>query len=98
MKKRKIPMRKCVGCQEMMPKKSLLRVVITPDDETHIDTTGKKSGRGSYVCYDEECLNKAMKNKGLEKSLKAKINKEMYETIDYSIKRYNLLNKGNNEI
>lgn len=94
MKMRKIPMRKCVGCLEMQPKKSMLRVVVTPENEIDADTTGKKSGRGSYICYDEECLQKAMKNKGLEKSLKTKVGNEVYEKVSYSIKRYILLNKG----
>ncbi|OEH85857.1 hypothetical protein BHU72_03505 [Desulfuribacillus stibiiarsenatis] len=96
MKQRKIPMRKCVGCQEMKSKKSMLRIVHTPENETDVDPTGKKSGRGSYICYDEECLEKARKHKGLEKSLKSKISDDVYEKISYTIKRYILLNKGPN--
>jgi len=96
MKKRKIPMRKCVGCQEMQPKKTMLRVVVSPENEIDVDTTGKKSGRGSYICYNEECLLQAMKNKGLEKSLKTKLTAELYDKISYTIKRYLLLNKGPN--
>lgn len=94
MKKRKIPMRKCVGCQEMKPKKTMLRVVNSSENQIDIDTTGKKSGRGAYVCYDEACLEKAMKNKGLERGLETKISQETYEAISYSIKRYLLLNQN----
>ena len=65
---KKIPQRMCVGCQEMHNKKELLRIVKTPEGEYLLDDTGKKSGRGAYVCHKEECLNKAFKEKRLEKS------------------------------
>ena len=94
MKKRKIPMRKCVGCQQMFPKKEMLRVVITPENQIEVDATGKRSGRGSYICYNEACLEKARKSKGLERSLDTKIDQATYEAIDYSVKRYILLHKG----
>ena len=58
---RKIPMRKCTGCNEMKPKKELVRVVRSPEGEISLDLTGKKPGRGAYVCRDEECLKKARK-------------------------------------
>jgi len=70
---RKIPMRKCTGCQEMVSKKDLIRVLLEPDGRISIDTTGKKNGRGAYLCKKKSCLEKALKNKGLEKSLKCAI-------------------------
>ncbi len=61
MKTKKIPLRKCVACQEMMPKKQLIRIVKTPEDEVLIDLTGKKSGRGAYLCGKESCFKLALK-------------------------------------
>jgi len=78
---KKIPQRMCVGCKEMKNKKALIRVVKTPDDFILIDTTGKKAGRGAYVCPTEQCLQLAMKSKGLEKSLKTRIAPELYQTL-----------------
>ena len=70
MKKMKVPMRKCTGCQEMKNKKEMIRVLKTPEDEIVLDATGRKNGRGAYLCFSRECLDKAIKNKGLERSLK----------------------------
>ncbi|WP_022776931.1 RNase P modulator RnpM [Butyrivibrio sp. AE3009] len=70
---KKIPMRKCVGCGEMKEKKELIRVIKTPEDEILLDTTGRANGRGAYVCNNAECFRKAVKNKGLERSLKSRI-------------------------
>lgn len=81
MKKRKIPLRKCTGCQEMKSKKELVRVVKSDDGEISIDTTGKKQGRGAYICPNMECLLKAQKTKGLERSFKTGIPKEVYENL-----------------
>lgn len=78
---RKIPMRKCTGCGEMKPKKELLRVLLTPEESIELDKTGKKNGRGAYICNCSECLDKAVKTKGLEKSLKKAISKEIYESL-----------------
>jgi len=78
---KKTPQRMCVGCQEMKNKKELLRVVRTPDDEIVIDTTGKKSGRGAYVCCNEQCLSKSFKEKRLERALKRAIEPEIYEQL-----------------
>ena len=61
MKQRKIPMRRCNGCNEQKPKNQLIRIVKSPEDEISLDLTGKKSGRGAYICYDVECLRKARK-------------------------------------
>lgn len=80
--KRKVPMRKCVGCGEMKPKKELMRVLRTEEEEFILDTTGKKNGRGAYICYSRECFNKAVKNKGLERSFKQTIPAEVYERLE----------------
>ena len=69
----KIPLRQCVGCNQMGYKKEMIRVIKTAEDEIVLDTTGKKNGRGAYVCANRECLDKALKHKGLERSLKTSI-------------------------
>ncbi|MGN0464730.1 MAG: RNase P modulator RnpM [Lachnospiraceae bacterium] len=81
MVKKKIPLRQCVGCREMMPKKQLIRVIKTKEEQVELDTTGKKNGRGAYVCFSLECFNKAVKNKGFERSLKIKIPEEIYQKL-----------------
>lgn len=68
----------CVGCREMKNKKSLIRVVRTPEDIILIDLTGKRAGRGAYICPQDSCLQAAIKSKGLEKSLKTKISPDIY--------------------
>ncbi len=70
-KPRKIPLRMCVGCREMKPKKELLRVVRSPEGEVSFDPTGKKAGRGAYVCSSAECLKKALKQRQLDRALEA---------------------------
>ena len=76
---KKIPLRQCVGCGEMKAKKEMMRVIKTPEDEIVLDVTGKKNGRGAYLCKQEECLQKAVKSKGLERSFKMSIDKSSYE-------------------
>lgn len=78
---KKIPMRQCVGCGEMKNKKEMLRVIKTAEDEIFLDITGKKNGRGAYICPDGDCLKKAIKNKGLERSLKTAIPQEVIENL-----------------
>ena len=78
---KKIPMRKCVGCNEMKEKKELIRVLKTPEDEIILDTTGRANGRGAYICNNPECLKKALKNKGLERSLKSHIPAEVSDRL-----------------
>ena len=78
---KKIPMRKCVGCQEMKSKKEMMRVLKTSEDTFELDATGKKNGRGAYLCFSKECFEKAVKNKGLERSFKQAIPKEVYESL-----------------
>ena len=79
--KKKIPLRKCTGCQEMKSKKELIRVVKNDAGEISLDFTGKKQGRGAYICPNEECLEKARKSKGLERSFKCAVPKEVYEQL-----------------
>ena len=76
MKPRKIPMRMCVGCREMKEKKELIRVVRSPEGDVSLDPTGKKSGRGAYVCRDPNCLKRAIKQKQLERQLDAALSPE----------------------
>ena len=77
--KNKIPMRQCTGCREMKSKKEMIRVLKTPEDEIVLDTTGRKNGRGAYVCSSTECLDKAIRNHGIERSLKTSVPEEVYE-------------------
>ena len=79
---KKIPMRQCVGCAEMKSKKDLLRVIKTPEDEIVLDVTGRKNGRGAYICASMECLQNAQKRKGLERSFKMSIPVEVYDTLE----------------
>lgn len=78
---RKVPMRQCVGCHEMKSKKEMIRVIRMNDGEFLLDATGKKNGRGAYICPNVECLQKAIKSKGLERSFKQAIPKEVYEAL-----------------
>lgn len=94
---KKIPMRQCVGCREMKPKKEMLRVIkITPKEDENeseggilLDATGKKNGRGAYLCRNSECLKTALKNKGLERSLKTPIPKDVFETLAKEMEELN---------
>ena len=81
-KPKKIPMRMCVGCRQMKPKKELLRVVRSPEGEVSLDPTGKKPGRGAYVCYSVECLKKARKSRALERALEISIPAEVYDAME----------------
>lgn len=80
--KKKIPMRKCVGCGEMKPKKDLMRILKTETGEFLVDADGKKNGRGAYICRSVECFRKAVKSKGLERSLKQQIPEEVYDRLE----------------
>jgi len=81
MKTKKVPLRKCVACQEMMPKKELIRVVRTPDEEVLIDLTGKKSGRGAYLCGKVSCFTLAKKSKALDRALKQSVSDTIYDQL-----------------
>lgn len=80
-KQKKIPMRMCVGCREMKPKKELIRVVKSPADEISVDRTGKAAGRGAYVCKSAACMKKAQKIKALDRALEMKIPDEVYDRL-----------------
>ena len=79
---KKFPLRQCIGCQEMKSKKEMIRVIKTAEDEIMLDATGRKNGRGAYLCPSMECFKKAVKSKGLERSFKMAIPKEVYETLE----------------
>lgn len=81
MKPKKIPMRMCVGCREMKPKKELLRIVRPAEGAINIDKTGKASGRGAYICKSIVCLEKAIKARLLERALEAHIEPQVYQTL-----------------
>lgn len=86
MKSAKIPMRMCLGCNEMKPKKELMRVVKSPEGEISLDFTGKKNGRGAYVCRSEECFNKARKARRFEKSFSCRIDDDVYEVMTVELR------------
>ena len=79
MKPKKIPMRMCVGCREMKEKRELIRVVRTPEGEVALDATGKRSGRGAYVCRQADCLKRSIKQKQLERQLEITLTPEIIE-------------------
>ena len=79
--KNKTPLRQCTGCREMKSKKEMIRVLKTPENEIVLDATGRKNGRGAYVCPSQECLEKAVKSRGLERSLKMAVPAEVYEDL-----------------
>jgi hypothetical protein len=79
---KKIPMRQCTGCHEMKPKRELVRVVRSPEGEVSIDLTGKKPGRGAYVCHNGDCLKKAIKTKALSRAFGVEIPDELYDTLN----------------
>ena len=81
MTQRKIPMRQCVGCREMKPKKELIRVVRSPEGQISLDFKGKAPGRGAYVCPETQCLKKAMKSKALDRAFSTPIEKEIYDQL-----------------
>lgn len=78
---KKKPSRRCMGCNESKEKNELIRIVRTVDGNVEIDLTGKKNGRGAYLCKDEKCLNSVVKSKRLEKILEVKIPNEIYESL-----------------
>lgn len=78
---KKVPLRRCLGCMQSFPKKELIRVVRTPDNQVIIDLTGKKSGRGAYLCKDKACLKKAIKAKRIQSNLEVQISEELIEAL-----------------
>ena len=87
-KQKKIPLRQCLGCNEHKPKKELLRVVRTPEGEIVLDFTGKKSGRGAYICYDSKCLKKARKTKRIDGNLGVDIPEDIYDGMERELEEY----------
>ena len=83
---KKIPMRMCVGCRTMKPKRELLRVVRTPEDAVVLDFTGKKNGRGAYLCHSEECLKRAGKQKQLDRALERPVGPEVLAQLGEEIR------------
>lgn len=79
---KKVSLRQCVGCSEMKDKKELMRVLKSAEGQVLLDMTGRKNGRGAYLCKSGECLEKARKNKGLERSFKMRIPDEIYENLE----------------
>lgn len=80
-KNKKTPMRMCAGCREMKPKQELVRVIRTPEGAVRVDTTGKASGRGVYVCRNEECLKKSIRSKALSRALEVPVGEEVLEAL-----------------
>ena len=93
MKPKKVPMRMCVGCREMKEKRELIRIVRTPEGEAVFDPTGKRSGRGAYVCRKAECLRKAIRQKQLERQLEITMTAEITDMLTSEMER---LNAGEN--
>ena len=81
MQQRKIPMRQCVGCREMKPKKELIRVVRSPEGDIALDFRGKAPGRGAYLCPDAACLKKAMKARSLDRAFETAVSQEIYDAL-----------------
>ena len=82
MAEKKIPLRQCIGCGEMKSKKEMIRILKTESEGTVPDATGAKNGRGAYLCPNMECFRKAVKNKGLERSFKMPVSREVYEALE----------------
>ena len=87
MKPKKIPMRMCVGCREMKEKRELIRVVRTPEGQVELDATGKRSGRGAYVCRQADCLKRSIKQKQLERQLEITLTPEIIEALTAEMER-----------
>ena len=83
---KKIPMRKCVGCREMKPKKELIRVVRSPEGAVSLDFKGKLPGRGAYVCPDAECLKRAKRSKALERAFSVPLPEDVWQALEAQMK------------
>lgn len=86
MQQKKIPVRKCTGCGEMKPKKELVRIVKSPDGEISMDLTGKKSGRGAYICREPACLAAAQKARRLEKAFECAVPEEVWDRLSKELR------------
>lgn len=87
MKKRRIPLRMCIGCHEMKPKKELVRIVRDKEGAISVDPTGKKSGRGAYICRNVECLRSARKGKKLERAFETQVDDAVYAALEEQMER-----------
>ncbi|OLS01761.1 RNase P modulator RnpM [Tissierella creatinophila] len=87
MRKKKIPLRKCLGCKENKNKKELIRIVKTPENEVLIDLTGKVNGRGAYICNNKECFKMAIKSNIISRNLEVEIPKEKIEELEEQIQK-----------
>lgn len=85
---RKQPQRQCIGCGQMKEKRELIRIIRTPEDAIILDTTGKKNGRGAYICPDSQCLSKVIKTKGLDRAFKMSISADVYEELKEELKEH----------
>ena len=81
MENKKVPLRQCIVCRQSKPKKELIRIVRTSDNDFSVDKTGKLNGRGSYICNSEECINNLVKQKALNKAFKTNVDKEVYDKL-----------------
>ena len=82
MSTKKVPLRQCIGCGEMKNKREMIRILKTPEGEFMLDPTGRKNGRGAYICRDAQCLEKAKKSKALDRSFRMSIPAEVYESLE----------------
>ncbi len=87
MKQKKIPVRRCNGCNEQKPKKELVRIVRSPEGEISLDLTGKKPGRGAYLCNNPECLRKARKSRKIDKAFEMTIPASVYDSLEEEFKK-----------
>lgn len=85
MQQKKVPMRKCIGCNESKQKKELVRIVRSPEGEISLDMTGKKSGRGAYICPNADCLNKARKSKRIDRILEIQVPESVYDEAERTL-------------
>ena len=79
--KKSMPKRQCIGCGEMKEKRELIRILRTPEEEIVLDATGRKNGRGAYLCHSSQCLEKAFKTKGLDRAFRTSVPKEVYDRL-----------------
>ncbi len=87
MSTKKVPLRQCIGCGEMKNKREMIRILKTESEGIVLDATGRKNGRGAYVCPDGGCLKKAIKSRGLDRSFKMTVPREVYETLEKEMER-----------
>ena len=87
MSTKKIPLRQCIGCGEMKSKKEMIRILKTETEGIILDPTGRKNGRGAYLCPSSQCLEKAIKSRGLDRSFKMQVPREVYETLEKEMER-----------